>query len=263
MKRDIPKVTKRILTKKKPEKRLLKFLNKKAGRNFSGRITVRHQGGGVKKLYRIIDFGQEKIDIPGKVISLEYDPYRTAFIALVEYRDGDRRYVLVPQGLEVGSQLIAAETAEILPGNRMKIKNIPVGTMVYNIEIEPGCGGKMVRGAGTGAKILAHEGKYTHIKMPSKEIRKVLQECFASVGMVSHQEHIFENIGKVGRSRLMGRRPEVRGSAMNPPDHPHGGGEGKTPIGLRFPKTPWGKPARGVRTRKRGWTDKFILKRRK
>ena len=254
---------KRILTKKEPEKRLLLTLKRRAGRGNSGRITVRHKGGGTKRRYRIVDFDQKKLNVPAKVIALEYDPYRTAFIALVEYRDGDRRYVLVPQGLEVGSQLIAAETAEILPGNRMKIKNIPVGTMVYNIEIEPGCGGKMVRGAGTGAKILAHEGKYTHIKMPSKEIRKVLQECFASVGMVSHQEHIFENIGKAGRSRLMGRRPEVRGSAMNPPDHPHGGGEGKTPIGLRFPKTPWGKPARGVRTRKRGWTDKFILKRRK
>ena len=262
MKRDIPQSTRKILSNKEPEKKLLVSLQDKAGRSFSGRISVRHQGGGVKRLYRIIDFGQEKMNIPGKIIAFEYDPYRTSFIALVEYKDGDKRYILASKDVKVGDEIIVSESAAIISGNRMKIKNIPVGTLVYNIEIEPQRGGKMVRGAGTSAKILAHEGKYTHLKMPSGETRKVLQECYASIGMVSHQEHMFENVGKAGSSRLKGIRPEVRGSAMNPPDHPHGGGEGKTPIGLKYPKTPWGKIAYGVRTRNRKWTDKFIVKRR-
>ncbi|MDI6591663.1 MAG: 50S ribosomal protein L2 [Patescibacteria group bacterium] len=252
-----------LLTKKKPEKRLLLALKKKAGRATSGRITIRHRGRGAKRLYRILDFGQEKIGIPAKVISLEYDPNRTAFIALLEYQDGDKRYRLAPQDLKVGDEIICAEKTEIKIGNRMKLKNIPVGTLVYNIELEPGRGGKMVRGAGTAAKVLAQEEKFTHLEMPSGEIRKVSQECFASIGQVSHPEKKFEKIGKAGRVRLKGIRPTVRGTAMNPPDHPHGGGEGKTPIGLKYPKTPWGKPALGVKTRKRKWTDKYIIQRRK
>ncbi len=253
----------KILTKKEPEKRLLLRLKKRAGRARSGRITVRHKGGGAKRLYRIIDFRQEKLNIKGRVIALEYDPYRTAFIALIEYEDGDRRYQIAPQDLKVGDEIICSEKAEVKVGNRMKLKNIPVGTLVYNIELEPGQGGKMVRGAGTSAKVLAHEGKYTHLEMPSKEIRKVLQECFASVGAVSRPEHIYVKLGKAGRARWKGRRPTVRGTAMIPPAHPHGGGEGKAPIGLKHPKTPWGKPAKGVKTRKRKWTDKYIIQRRK
>ena len=254
----------KILTKKEPEKALILAFKKKAGRASSGRITVRHRGGGVKKLYRVVDFGQGKIDIPGKIIALEYDPYRTAFIALVEYKDGEKRYILAPQDLKVGDEIMCAEKTPISPGNRMRLKNIPVGSMVYNIEIEPGRGGKMVKGAGTAAKILAQEAGFTNLQMPSSEIRKVRDNCFASTGMVSNPEHKFVVLGKAGRKRLMGWRPTVRGTAMNPVDHPHGGGEGKTTTGLKYPKTPWGKPARGVKTRKKKrWTNRFILQRRK
>ena len=252
----------KLLTKKEPEKKLLLALKKRAGRARSGRITVRHRGGGVKRLYRIIDFGQEKLNIPAKVVALEYDPYRTAFLALLQYKDGENRYILAPQDLKVGDEIIIAEKTELQPGNRMKLKNIPVGTMVYNVEIELGKGGKLIRGAGAGAKILAQEGKYTHLELPSSEIRKIPAEYFTSIGMVSNPKHIFQDIGKAGRVRLKGRRPVVRGTAMNPPDHPHGGGEGRTSIGLKHPKTPWGKPAFGVKTRKRKWTDKFIISRR-
>jgi large subunit ribosomal protein L2 len=254
---------KTLLTKKEPEKRLLLAFKKRAGRARTGRITVRHRGGGVKRLYRIVDFGQEKLGIPGKVIAVEYDPYRTAFIALVEYQDGEKRYILAAHDLKVGDEIICAEKTEIKIGNRMKLKNIPVGTQVYNIELEPGRGGKIVKAAGTSAKVLAQEEKFTHLEMPSGEIRKVSQECFASIGQVSHPEKKFEKIGKAGRRRLKGWRPTVRGTAMNPPSHPHGGGEGRAPIGLKYPKTPWGKPALGVKTRKRRWTDKYIIKRRK
>lgn len=256
-------VSNKILTKKEPEKSLLLFLKKKAGRGSSGRITVRHRGGGVKRLYRIVDFGQEKLGIRGKVVAIEYDPNRTGYIALVEYQDGDKRYILAPKDLKVGDEIVCQEVAEIKIGNRMKLENIPVGTQVYNIELEPGRGGKLVRGAGTSAKVIAQEEKFTHLEMPSGEIRKVFKECFASIGQVSHPEKKFEKIGKAGGRRLKGWRPTVRGSAMNPPDHPHGGGEGKTPIGLKHPKTPWGKPALGVKTRKKKWTDKLIIKRRK
>ena len=252
----------RILTKKEPEKRLLLYLKSNAGRGSSGRITVRHRGGGVKRLYRIVDFGQKKIGIKAKVIALEYDPYRSGFLALLEYEDKEKRYTLAPQNLKVGDEIQISEKAPISAGNRMKLKNIPLGTMVYNIEIEPGRGGKLARGAGTGARILAHEDKFTHLEMPSREIRKVARECFASVGMVSNPEKIYEKIPKAGRVRLKGIRPTVRGSAMIPPDHPHGGGEGKAPIGLKHPKTPWGKPALGVKTRRRRWTDRYIIKRR-
>jgi len=253
----------KMLTKKKPEKRLVLRLQQKAGRATSGRITVRHKGGGAKKLYRIIDFGQEKLNIKAKVISLEYDPYRTSFIALLEYENGDKRYRIAPQHLKVGDNVICQEKADLKPGNRMKLKNIPVGTIVYNIEIIPGGGGKLAKGAGTGAEVLAHEGKYAHLEMPSTEVRQILQECFASVGAVSRPEKRYMKLGKAGRARHRGRRPSVRGTAMVPADHPHGGGEGKSPIGLKYPKTPWGKPALGVKTRKRRWTDKYIIQRRR
>lgn len=251
-----------LLTKKRPEKRLLLSLQEKAGRNSTGRITVRHQGGGAKRLYRIIDFGQEKINIKGKVIALEYDPFRTAFIALVQYEDGDKRYVISPHGLKIGDDVICQDEAQLKIGNRIKLKNIPVGSLIFNIEIDPGRGGKLVKSAGASAIVLAHEGKYAQLKMPSNEVRKILQECFATFGSVSRPEHKYMVLGKAGRVRHKGVRPTVRGSAMNPPDHPHGGGEGKTPIGLKYSKTPWGKPARGVKTRKREWTDKYIISRR-
>ncbi len=255
---------KSILTKKEPERRLLLVLKNRAGRARSGRITVRHRGGGVKRLYRIVDFGQEKLGMLAKVIALEYDPYRTAFLSLLEYQDGEKRYILAPKDLKVGDEIICAEKVEIKIGNRIKLKNIPVGTQVFNIELEPGKGGKLAKGAGTAAKVLAQEAGMVHLTLPSGEIRKVSQECFATIGQVSHQEKRFQIIGKAGRTRLKGFRPTVRGTAMNPCDHPHGGGEGKTPIGLKGPKTPWGKPARGVKTRrKRKWTEKFIIKRRK
>lgn len=277
----------KLLTKKEPEKNLLLSLQKKAGRTNSGRITVRHRGGGVKRMYRIVDFGQEKMDIPGKVIAIEYDPYRTSFIALVLYfdgeaakgtrlsakdtpslgtgmvhNDGSKRYVLAPNNLVVGNEIICAETAEVKIGNRMKLKNIPVGTQVFNIELMPGQGGKMIKSAGSAAIVAAQEGEYVQLEMPSGEVRRVFANCFATVGQVSYPEHRYEVIGKAGRRRLRGWRPTVRGTAMNPVDHPHGGGEGRSPIGMKYPKTPWGKPALGVKTRGKKWTDKMIIKRR-
>lgn len=255
--------TKKILTKKKAEKSLLNPLKKKAGRNRTGRITVRHRGAGVKRHYRIIEFAQEKLGEPARVESLEYDPNRTCFIALVKYEDGKRCYILAPQGLRVGDKVVFSEKCTLSPGNRMKLTNVPVGTFVYNIEIEPARGGRLVRSAGTSAQVMAHEEKYTLLKMPSGEVRKILSECFASIGELSNPEHRFRNLGKAGRARLKGRRPTVRGSAMNSVDHPHGGGRGKCPIGLKHPKTPWGKPALGVKTRKKKWTDKLIIQRRK
>lgn len=252
------------LTKKKPEKKLLMNLPKRAGRGNKGRITVRHRGGGTKKLYRIIDFDQKRLDVKAKVAALEYDPNRTAFLALLEYPDGERRYILAPNNLKVGNEVIFSDKTSLVIGNRMRLKNIPIGTIVHNIELEPGRGGKLVKGAGTGAMILAHEGRFSHLKMPSSEIRRVSGECFASIGEVSCPEHRFIVVGKAGRKRHQGKRPVVRGSAMNPCDHPHGGGEGRTPIGLKHPKTPWGKPARGVKTRKRKkYSNKFIIERRK
>ena len=257
-------MNKSFLTKKEPERRLLLPLKKRAGRARSGKITCRHRGGGVKRLYRIVDFGQERLNIPAKVIALEYDPNRSAFIALLEYQDGEKRYRLAPKDLKVGDEIIASEKAEIKIGNRIKLKNIPVGTQIFNIELEPGKGGKLVKGAGTSARVLAQEERFTHLEMPSGETRKISQNCFGTIGQVSHPEHRFEKIGKAGRMRLKGFRPAVRGKAMNPPDHPHGGGEGRSPIGLKYPKTPWGKPALGVKTRKkRKWTDKFIINRAK
>ncbi|KPJ73346.1 50S ribosomal protein L2 [Parcubacteria bacterium DG_74_1] len=255
--------SKKILTKKKPEKKLLLSLKKKAGRGRSGRITVRHRGGGAKRLYRLIDFGQEKLEIPGKVIALEYDPNRTAYIALIEYEDSEKKYILAPKDLQTGDKIICQEAAEIKIGNRIRLMNIPVGAQVYNVELEPGRGGKIVKAAGTSAKVIAQEPPYTHLELPSKEIRKIPQQCFASIGQVSHPEKRFEKIGKAGRKRLKGWRPTVRGTAMIPPDHPHGGGEGRSPIGLKHPKTPWGKPAKGVKTRRKKWTERLIIKQRK
>ena len=257
--------SKKLLTRKKPEKGLLLTLKRRAGRGKSGIITVRHKGGGVKRRYRIIDFGQERIDQKGKVIAIEYDPYRTAFLALIEYENNEKGYILAPTDIKINDEIICSENAELKNGNRLQLKNILVGTVVYNIELTKGGGGKIVRSAGTSAKVLAHEGGYTNLQMPSSEIRKVPEDCFASVGQVSHPEKRFEKIKKAGSKRLKGWRPAVRGTAMNPPDHPHGGGSGgKAPIGLKHPKTPWGKPALGVRTRrKKRWTKKLILQRRK
>jgi large subunit ribosomal protein L2 len=254
-----------VLTKKRPEKSLLKYVRRSVGRSkASGRITVRHKGGGVKKMYRIIEFAETKMNMPAKVIALEYDPNRTAFIALIEYTDKVKQYVIAPQDLKVGDEVVFAEKAVLTPGNRMMLKNIPVGTNVYNIELEPGRGGIAVRSAGSAAQVLAHEEIFTNLKMPSSEVRKVKSECFASVGMVSNQENRYYRVGKAGKSRLKGRRPHVRGSAMNPVDHPHGGGEGRQPIGLKHPKTPWGRPALGVKTRyRKKWTNKYIIQRRK
>lgn len=257
------KKTKNIFTKKEPEKNLLLSLKKRAGRGSSGRITVRHKGGGAKRLYRIIDFGEQKLNKRARVAAIEYDPNRTSFICLLEYEDGEKRYQICPFGLKVGDVLICAEKAEIKTGNRMELKNIPVGAQVYNIEIEPGKGGKLIRGAGTSARIIAQEGRYAHLVFPSSETRKIYSECYASIGQVSFPEHKFIKLGKAGATRHKGVRPRVRGVAMNPCDHPHGGGEGRSSIGLKHPKTPWGKPALGVKTKKKKWTNKFIIQRRK
>ncbi len=251
------------LSKKRPEKGLVKVLKKRAGRNNRGRITVRHKGGGARRLYRLIDFKQKKMDIAGTVKALEYDPNRTAFIALIKYEDGSKAYRLAPQGLKIGDKVLASEKAEIKPGNRMKLKNIPIGTEVFNVEILPLAGGKLVRSAGASAKVMGIEGKYVALKMPSKELRKINKECFATIGALSRPEHRYQVLGKAGRKRHKGVRPAVRGSAMSPVDHPHGGGEGRTGIGLKHPKTPWGKPAFGKKTRRRKSTNKYIIKRRK
>jgi len=252
------------LSKKGPEKSLLAYVRRNVGRGNSGRITVRHKGGGVKKFYRIIEFSQTKMDLPAKVIALEYDPNRTAFIALIEYPGKQKQYIIAPQDLKVGDKIIFSVKAPLNPGNRLQLKNIPVGTPVYNVELEPGKGGIAVRSAGSSAQVLAQDGDYTNLKMPSTEIRKFRGECFASIGMVSNPENRFYTIGKAGKSRHKGRRPHVRGSAMNPVDHPHGGGEGRQPIGLKHPKTPWGRPALGVKTRNpKKWSNKLIIQRRK
>jgi len=257
---------KKVLTsnKSEPYKPLVLPLKKKAGRN-RGRISVRHQGGGHKKKYRIIDFKQDKFNIPAIVESIEYDPNRSTFISLVRYQDGERRYILAPDGLKVGEEIIMAEQAPLKTGNRMTLKNIPVGTFVHNIELYPRGGGKIVRSAGNYAEVTAHEGGSAHLTLPSTEIRMVQEKCMASIGSLSNAEHRFVTIGKAGRTRWLGVRPTVRGSAMNPCDHPHGGGEGRAPIGLRRgPKTPWGKQAYGVKTRKRKkYSNKFIVRRRK
>ncbi len=254
----------KILSGNKPEKSLILSFKEQAGRNKQGRITVRHQGGGHKKLFRIIDFKRNKLNIPAKIKSIEYDPNRTVFIALACYVDGEKRYVLSPQDLKVGDEIITAEKAALTPGNRMLLKNIPVGTFIHDIELIPGQGGKIVRSAGSSAQVTANEGRYVHLTLPSGETRMILADCMATIGALSNPEHIFTNLGKAGRMRWKGVRPRVRGTAMNPVDHPHGGGEGRAPIGLRRgPKTPWGKQAFGVKTRKnKKYSDRFILQRR-
>jgi large subunit ribosomal protein L2 len=252
------------LSKKGPEKSLVKYVRRDVGRASSGRISVRHKGGGVKKLYRMIEFSQTKMNAPAKVLALEYDPNRTAFIALVQYQDNTKQYIIAPQNMKVGQEIIFADSAPLNPGNRMKLKNIPVGTNVYNIELDPSSGGKIVRSAGASAQVLAHDGNYVNLKMPSTEIRMFKADCFASVGMVSNPENRYYRVGKAGKNRHKGIRPTVRGSAMNPVDHPHGGGEGRQPIGLKHPKTPWGRPALGVKTRNvKKWSNKLIIQRRK
>ncbi|PIZ45431.1 50S ribosomal protein L2 [Candidatus Wolfebacteria bacterium CG_4_10_14_0_2_um_filter_39_18] len=252
-----------VLSGAKPIKKLLKKLKVNAGRNNQGRITVRHQGGGVKKLYRTIDFKQNKIDIPAKIEGLEYDPNRTSFIARILYKDGERRYILASKNMKTGDELIASENAPLKEGNRLKLKNIPVGYLVFNVEIDRNKGGQMARSAGSYAEILAQENGYTNLKLSSGEVRKVSWENFGSLGQTSNSDHNLTVIGKAGRSRMMGIRPTVRGSAMNPVDHPYGGGEGRGPRGTKRPKTLWGKITGGSRTRKKKkWSNKMIIKRR-
>ena len=249
--------------KAKPGRRLTEVLKKHSGRNSYGRITVRHKGGGNRRKYRIIDFKRNKADVPGTVLRLEYDPNRSANIALIEYPDGENRYILAPVGLSKGDTVVSSKDADIKPGNALPISSIPIGTVIHNIEMHPGKGGQLVRSAGTQAQLMAREGKMAQIRMPSGEYRLVRSNCMATVGQVGNVDHANIHIGKAGRKRHMGVRPTVRGSVMNPVDHPHGGGEGKSPIGRSGPVTPWGKPTLGYKTRKaKNPTDKYIVKRR-
>jgi large subunit ribosomal protein L2 len=251
------------VTKTEPERSLLAPLKSKGGRNSFGRITIRHRGGGHKRQYRIIDFRRNKDGIPAKVVGIEYDPNRSANIALLNYADGEKTYILAPAGLKVGSTVLSGEKADIFPGNAMPIRYIPVGTLIHNIELKPGKGGQLVRSAGTSAQLMAKEGAYAHIRMPSNEVRLIHVECRATIGQVGNIDHENISIGKAGRSRWLGIRPTVRGSVMNPVDHPHGGGEGRSPIGRKAPVTPWGKPTLGARTRRKKQSDKYIVRRRK
>lgn len=250
------------ITKSTPEKSLVVTLNKKAGRNNQGKITVRHQGGGVKRKYRIIDFKRNKFDVEGVVASIEYDPNRSANIALINYLDGEKRYIIAPKGLKVGDKIVVGSNADIKTGNALPIMNIPVGTVIHNIELRPGKGGSLARSAGSSAQILGREGNYVMIRLSSGEQRRVLGTCMATIGVVGNEDSNLVKLGKAGRKRHMGIRPTVRGSVMNPNDHPHGGGEGRAPIGRKGPVTPWGKPALGYKTRNNKRTDKFIVRRR-
>ncbi|MDI6821115.1 MAG: 50S ribosomal protein L2 [Patescibacteria group bacterium] len=253
-----------LITTNKPVKSLTRRLKRHSGRNNQGRITVRHQGGGNKALFRKIDFKQNKIGIPARIETIEYDPFRTAFIALILYADGERRYIIAPHGLQVGDSILTSEDTPLKIGNRTFLKNIPVGTFIHNVELLPGSGGQLARSAGSSIQVLANEDGYTHLKMPSGEVRKVQWNCYASIGQISNPEHSLVIIGKAGRSRWLGIRPTVRGSAMNPRDHPYGGGEGRQPRGTKRPKTKWGKITGGRKTRnKKKWSNKLILKRRK
>ena len=254
-----------VLTRKRPWRALISGRKRDVGRNSKGRITVRHKGSGVKRLWREVDFRYDKKEVPGRVVSVEYDPNRTAFIALIQYLDGEKRYMLAPQGIRAGQEVISGENAPIEIGNRMPLGKIPIGTGVYNVELTAGRGAEIVRSAGTSAIVLAQEGNFTNLQLPSKEVRRVHAQNWASVGAVSNPEHGLMTIGNAGRARRRGIRPSVRGTAMNPVDHPHGGGEGRTLIGRRRgPATPWGKPARGVKTRKKKKkSDKYILSRRR
>lgn len=252
------------ITTSKPEKSLVEPLKKHAGRNAHGHITVRHQGGGHKRQYRIIDFKRNKDNIPAKVATIEYDPNRSARIALLHYVDGEKRYIIAPNGLKVGDIIVSGPEADIKVGNALPIANIPVGTIVHNIELKPEKGGQICRSAGTSAQLMAKEGKYAHLRLPSGEVRLILTTCRATIGQVGNLEHEIINIGKAGRNRWLGIRPTVRGSVMNPNDHPHGGGEGRAPVGRKSPVSPWGKPAHGGNTRKKNnINDKYIVKSRK
>ena len=251
------------ITTNKPEKSLLASKSKKAGRNNQGRITVRHQGGGEKRKYRLIDFKRNKFDIVGTVATVEYDPNRSANIVLINYSDGEKRYIVAPKGLKVGMKVVSGEKVDIKVGNALPLMNIPEGTLVHNIELKPGKGGELARSAGASAQILGKEGKYVLIRLASGEVRKVLGTCMATIGEVGNEDYSLVKIGKAGRKRHMGVRPTVRGSVMNPNDHPHGGGEGRAPIGRSGPMTPWGKPALGYKTRKKKASDKLIVRRRK
>ena len=250
------------ITKSEPEKSLLLPLKKKAGRNSQGRITVRHRGGGAKRMLRIIDFKRDKFGVPGRVAAIEYDPNRSANIALIYYADGEKRYILAPLGLNVGDSIKSGEDAEVKPGNTLSLKLIPSGTLIHNIELQKGRGGQLVRSAGTAAQLMVKEGEYALIRLPSSEVRRIRIECLATIGQIGNIDHQNIKLGKAGRRRWLGWRPTVRGSAMSPRDHPHGGGEGRSPIGMPGPKTPWGKPALGYRTRKSKPSDKMIVKRR-
>ena len=251
------------ITRTKPEKSLLRPLRKRAGRNNRGRITVRHRGGGHKRTYRVIDFKRDKFGVPARVASIEYDPNRSARIALLVYADGEKRYIIAPLGLRVGDSIMNGPDADIRPGNALPIADITVGSLIHNIELSPGKGGQLARSAGTSAQLLAKEGRYAQVRLPSGEVRLVYQKCMATIGQVGNTDHGNIKLGKAGRRRHMGWRPAVRGSAMSPRDHPHGGGEGKSPIGMPGPKTPWGKPTLGAKTRHNKRTDKWIVRRRK
>jgi large subunit ribosomal protein L2 len=250
------------ITKTEPEKSLTRPLKKSGGRNNRGVTTARHRGGGTKRLYRVIDFKRDKLDVPGRVAAIEYDPNRSSRIALIVYRDGDKRYILAPLDLQVGQEIVASDAADIKTGNSMKLRNIPVGTQIHAIELQPGRGAQLVRSAGTGAQLMAKEGKYAQVRLPSGETRLVLLECRATIGAVGNNDHENISLGKAGRKRHLGQRPHVRGVTMNPRDHPHGGGEGKAPVGRAGPMTPWGKPALGYKTRRNKSTDKYIVKKR-
>lgn len=250
------------ITQTTPERSLLKPLKKRAGRNFRGKITVRRRGGGHKRRYRVIDFKRNKFDVPARVASIEYDPNRSARIALLVYADGEKRYIVAPMGLMVDDVVTSGPDSEIRVGNAMPIHRIPLGTLIHNIEMQPGRGGQLVRSAGTSAQLMAKEGPYAQVRLPSGEVRFISQNCLATVGQVGNVEHGNISLGKAGRKRWQGRRPSVRGSAMDPASHPHGGGEGRSPIGMPGPKTPWGKPTLGYRTRRSKLTDKYIVRRR-
>jgi large subunit ribosomal protein L2 len=250
------------ITKSTPERSLTVIRRERGGRNVHGRVTVRHRGGGNRKYIRIVDFKRDKRDIPAKVAAIEYDPNRTARLALLNYADGEKRYIVAPLGLKVGDTVLAGPQAEIRPGNSLPLSNIPVGTMIHNVELKTGKGGQLVRSAGESAQLLAKEGEYAQVRLPSGEVRLVSQVCYATIGQVGNVDHSNVKLGKAGRKRHLGIRPTVRGTAMSPRDHPHGGGEGRQPAGMPGPKTPWGRPARGYKTRNNKQTDKYIVRRR-
>lgn len=250
------------ITRTAPERSLLRPLRKRGGRNTRGKVTVRHRGGGAKRQYRVIDFKRDKYGVPARVVAIEYDPNRSARIALLSYADGEKRYIIAPLGLQVGDTVVSGPTVEVRPGNALPLRNIPVGTLVHNVELYEGRGGQLARSAGASAQLLAKEGEYATLRLPSGEMRRVRQACYATVGQVGNLDHGNIKLGKAGRKRHLGIRPTVRGSAMSPRDHPHGGGEGRSPVGMPGPKSPWGKPTRGKRTRRNKATDKYIVRRR-